>query len=227
MKREDLVETLGRLGYSLVEPKRPMLSERHVLATLEELAGSTEPRLVEGFPVVLASCARRGIELDLKELLHRDVPDSPGQRDLEKLILLSSDLLESEGLDRPEGFDEILDTLRSRFGKLIDSDAVRLESGILLSVERLRNTLRRYAADLVSSEISEQRERNTQKRTFALHFHLSTLFSTKQKELVLKKLNGEPLTKTEQEYYSRVVKKKLEALADSELRKVALALTRK
>ena len=32
-----------------------------------------------------------------------------------------------------------------------------------------------------------------------------------------------PMTKTEQEYYSRVVKKKLEALADSEVKKIAVA----
>jgi hypothetical protein len=36
-----------------------------------------------------------------------------------------------------------------------------------------------------------------------------------------------PFTKTEQEYYSRIVKKKLEALANSEIRKIASALTKK
>jgi len=56
---------------------------------------------------------------------------------------------------------------------------------------------------------------------------LSTLFPPTQKELVLKKLNGEPLTKTEQEHYSRIVKKKLEALANSEIRKIASSLTKK
>jgi hypothetical protein len=53
---------------------------------------------------------------------------------------------------------------------------------------------------------------------------LSTLFSSKQKELVLKKFNGEPLNKTEKEYFSRTVKKKLKALNNSEVRKVAKAL---
>ena len=57
--------------------------------------------------------------------------------------------------------------------------------------------------------------------------HLSTLFSPKQKELVLKKLKVEPFTKTEQEYYSRVVKKKLEALTNSELRRIATKLVKK
>ena len=56
---------------------------------------------------------------------------------------------------------------------------------------------------------------------------LFKLFSPKQKELVLKKYNGEPLTKTEQEYYSRVVKKKIGALANSELRRIATVLAKK
>jgi hypothetical protein len=40
-------------------------------------------------------------------------------------------------------------------------------------------------------------------------------------------LKREPFTKTEREYYSRVVKKKLEAIADSELNEIADRLTKK
>jgi hypothetical protein len=57
-----------------------------------------------------------------------------------------------------------------------------------------------------------------------------TLLNIKEstKELVLKKYNGEPLNKTEQEYFSRKVKKKLEAMTNKEVRKVtAAALNRK
>ena len=44
----------------------------------------------------------------------------------------------------------------------------------------------------------------------------------------MKKYNGEPLNKTEQEYFSRKVKKKLEAMTNKEVRKVATAaLSRK
>ena len=44
----------------------------------------------------------------------------------------------------------------------------------------------------------------------------------------MKKYNGEPLNKTEQEYFSRKVKKKLEAMTSKEVIKVATAvLTRK
>jgi hypothetical protein len=99
--------------------------------------------------------------------------------------------------------------------------------GLSVSTERLRNTLRRYATDLERLESAREKERERKLRSFQLNLHFSTLFPPKQKELVLKKLNGEPLTKTEQEYYSRIVKKKLEALANSEIRKIASSLTKK
>jgi len=54
---------------------------------------------------------------------------------------------------------------------------------------------------------------------------LDLLFSKKQKELVFKKLEGQHLTKTEREYYSRVVKKKLAAIAAPEMQDLAIALT--
>ena len=54
-----------------------------------------------------------------------------------------------------------------------------------------------------------------------LEYALSQVFSPKQKELFLKKLKGEKLSKTEKEYSSRVVKKKAMALANSELHTLA------
>jgi hypothetical protein len=44
------------------------------------------------------------------------------------------------------------------------------------------------------------------------------------KELFKKKLEGLPLNKTEQEYYSRTVKKKVVALANSELHSLSKKL---
>jgi hypothetical protein len=146
---------------------------------------------------------------------------------LEKLLLVAADLLDSENLQRPEGFNDILESLRSRYGKLLDAEVVALESGVSLSTERLRNTLRRYAADLSSSASAGQRQRDKQQRSFQVNLHLGTLLSPKQRELVLKRLEGKPLSKTEQEYYSRVVKKKLEALANSDVRRIAVTLLRR
>ncbi|MFH1429823.1 MAG: hypothetical protein ABIH39_08805 [Candidatus Margulisiibacteriota bacterium] len=47
--------------------------------------------------------------------------------------------------------------------------------------------------------------------------HLDQIFSSKQKELFMKKINGKELTKTEKEYFSRTVKKKVLAMANQDL----------
>jgi hypothetical protein len=46
---------------------------------------------------------------------------------------------------------------------------------------------------------------------------LSLFFTDRQLEIIYKKYDGEILTKTEKEYYSRSIKKKLQALADENI----------
>ncbi len=59
------------------------------------------------------------------------------------------------------------------------------------------------------------------KEELGLEYALSQVFSPKQKELFFKKLKREKLSKTEREYFSRVVKKKALALANAELHRLA------
>ena len=224
MKREELVFNLARLGYSLVTPEGQEVGEDQVVELLAELVDSKDLRLVEGFPVVLANCAQRGMNLDFAALLAKHKPRSHKRQALEKLLLLSSDLLTQEGLDKPAGLEEVKKSFKNKYGDLLANEAMTLGAKTSLSTERLRNTLRRYSSTLETSRSRRKREKDKQRRSFQLNYFLSTLFSPKQKELVLKKLNGEPLNKTEKEYFSRTVKKKLEALNNSGVRKVAKAL---
>jgi hypothetical protein len=224
MKREDLVFSLARLGYSLVSPEAQEVGEDQVVELLDELVDSKDLRLVEGFPVVLANCAQRGLDLDFEALLAKYKPRSRKRQNLEKLLLLSSDLLTQEGLDKPEGLEKVKKSFKTKYGDLLAHDVLTLGAKTSLSTERLRNTLRRYVTSLEASRSTRKKEKDNQRRSFQLNYFLSTLFSPKQKELVLKKLKGEPLNKTEQEYFSRTVKKKLQALNNSEVRKVAKAL---
>jgi len=228
MKKEDLVSNLGRLGYTLLRPEPAIVKEHEVFDLLDELAGSEDSRLVEGFPVVLANCAQRDLVLDFRSLLSRNKSDSRKQQALEKLLLLSFTLLVQQGLDKPKNLESLSKSLEAKHGDLLAKDFVDLGNQVSLSTERLRNTLKRYAADISTSKSTRDRAKNRQRRAFQLNYYLSTLFAPKQKELVLKKFNGEPLNKTEQEYFSRKVKKKLEAVTSKEVIKVATAvLTRK
>jgi hypothetical protein len=227
MNKDELITALGELGYRLFTPEKDMLSSKKFFDVLDELSACEDSRLIEAFPVVLANCAHRGIKLDIRGLLSRYNRGNQRRANLEKLIMASSDLLAQEGLDKPEGLDGTLEPLRVKYGDLLKEEVLDLGKHRTISIERLRNALRRYAIDLGRAESFRERDRQKQFRSFQLDLHLSTLFPPKQKELILKKLKGDPLTKTEQEYYSRVVKKKLEGLANGELRKIALALTKK
>jgi len=226
MKKEELISALGALGYRLFTKENERVNRGKVLDVLDELSGSEDSRLIEAYPVVLANCAHRGIKLDISGLLSRYGQRSHSRSNLEKLILASCDLLAEEGLDQPEGLEHILKTLRPKYGDLLKGEVVGLGKHRSVSTERLRKTLRRYAIDLERHESAREKDRRKQLRSFQLELHLSTLFPPKQKELILKKLNGGPLSKTEKEYYSRVVKKKLQGLANKELRKIALTLTK-
>jgi hypothetical protein len=227
MNKEDLIFNLGRLGYALVRPETRKVKDYEVLELLDELAESEDPRLVEGFPVVLANCAQKDLKLNFRTLLSRQKSDSCKQQALEKLLLLSSTLLTQQGLDKPKNLESLSKSLKAKYGDLLAGDVVDLGNKVSLSTERLRNTLKRYFADLSTSKSTRDRAKNLQRRSFQLNYYLSTLFAPKQKELVLKKYHGESLNKTEQEYFSRKVKKKLEAMTNKEVMKVAAALTKK
>jgi len=210
MKRENLIVSLGNLGYPILSKDKNKMRKSEIIDVLDALVDLDEPRLIEGFPVILAHCAHRRSNLDL-----------------ETLLLLSAEMLNLENLQLPSGLENIANSLKTKYGNLISSEAVNLENGISLSIERLRNTLKRYASNFETQKSDKEKAADRQKKSFQLHLHLSTLFSPKQKELVFKKYNKEPLTKTEQEYYSRVVKKKIMALTNSELRRIATALAKK
>jgi len=226
MEKEKLITALGQLGYQVFSAGGIHIGAKKVYDVLYELASSTDARLIEAFPVVLANCAHKGINLDFGTMLSRYSARSQKRHILEKLILVSVSLLKQEGFEKPEGINGITKELVLKYGDPLVDENMGLGKGLSISIDRLRNTLKRYATDLGKSESAREKERGKQFRSFQMNLHLNTLFPPKQKELVLRKLNGEPLTKTEQEYYSRIVKTKLEALANSEIRKIATALTK-
>jgi hypothetical protein len=91
-----------------------------------------------------------------------------------------------------------------------------------LSAERVKLAFRRYSRPVVRS----LQGLLAKKEEFGLEYSLSQVFSPKQKELFLKKLKGEKFTKTENEYFSRTVRKKALALANPELHRLARELLR-
>ena len=222
MNKNKLLKQLRELGYPLFETEKAL----DVNETLAEVVKSKDMRLWEGFPLLLANSLERGLfDYKVSEMHLRGVFDKNHFQNLMlmslalykhlKLTLPNAKKLYNTTFFRKKTFDKFL----KQFKRKEDLS----ELGKKLSSVRMVNTFKSYF---------RQKEANLEKYTrmdeeFGLEYALSQVFSDKQKELFMKKLHGDKLTKTEREYYSRSVKKKVLALANSNLHDLALKLVKK
>ena len=204
-------------------PKK--ISENQIVIILDALASSDDTEVVARFPAVLAICARRGLALNSQALFSRYWETSPKRQNLEKLLLISAALFDLQGLKAPKNLDKIAASLKPRYRDLLPGGEFQLSSGMNISIEDLQDTLKVYtSSQLNPSEVKAQKLRS---KSDSLDVYLDRLFSPKQKELVLNKRDGRAFTKTEREYYSRIVRKKLEAIASEKLVELARKLVSK
>jgi len=218
-KDKSLTKRLEALGFPLFEAK----DNEDANLALADMVKAGELRLWEGFPVVLANSAERGLfDYDkAKERLPRLYKEYLGS-----LVAMSLALYRALGA-RFSWADTLYSALspeRKRefrtFLRLLKKGADLKVAGQSMSGQRLKSTFRNYFTK-VSSGFSELL---AAKEELGLEYALSQVFSPKQKELFLKKLKGEKLTKTENEYFSRAVKKKALALANTELHRLSQKL---
>ena len=218
MENKQLLNKLNRLGYPLVETTDGF----DVNETLAEVVKTNNARYWEGFPVLLANAAKEG-EFKYKkvdELLKK----KEERENFKQLFLFSLALykLNNFHYDWSSAYGQsILDPndkerVRGYKNYLLKSEEVKVGSH-QFSTERVKKTFQRY----FTSEGEELKNLSAKQDDLSLEFALSQVFSPKQKNLFLKKLKGEVLTKTEREYFSRTVKKKTAALANSELHHLA------
>ena len=94
-----------------------------------------------------------------------------------------------------------------------------------ISIKDLQNTLKAYTGSQLKPSVIQVKK--SPLNADSLDVYLDRLFSPKQKELVLKKRDSKAFTKTEREYYSRIVRKKLDAIASEKLVELARKLVYK
>ncbi len=219
MTDKQLLNSVAKLGLPMFEPEE----EFDVNETLAEVVKSREARLWEGFPVLLANAVNDyRFSLDqVERMLNRG---QLGQ--LQRLVLLSLAVYDVQNLTLPWA-NKLLKNLRNDDRVLVKQWRNKLAhdqkvtwDDVEFDPQRLRNAFSLYFEQ--SGERSRRRKEKYEE--YSLEHALSQLFSPKQKELFKKKLEGLPLTKTENEYYSRTVKKKVVALANSELHALARKL---
>lgn len=230
--KNQLLDDLARYGYELFVPATASTPEK----VLEALLKQDDARLLEGFPVVLANAMSQNRVLEWeKSAWHPVKTFSAKLRDrLTVMLGLSALLFELFGMK--EHCDRVSKLLRRLMGvkeekkqadllkdPFLSSEGLELVtegSTVELSADRLKNSFRNY----VVHQSGSGKELEAQKNALEYELRLSALFTARQKELLTKRLAGKPMTKTEKEYYSRVVKKRLNALADPRLHEMARAL---
>ena len=209
----------------LKDPGQKKISENQIVIILDALASSDDTEVVARFPAVLAICARRGLALNSQALFSRYWETSPKRQNLEKLLLISEAIFDRQGLKAPINLDKIAASLKAKYGDLLPGGEFQLSSGMCISIEELQNTLAVYTSGHSRSAVAQTQKSSL--KSDSLDLYLDRLFSPKQKELVLKKRDAKSFTKTECEYYSRTVRKKLEAIANEPLVELARKLVYK
>jgi hypothetical protein len=217
-------DALHLLNSILELSEQRKVSPPQVMIILDALAAAQDPALVSRFPAVLALCGRRGIELNSSNLLGRYWESNPKRQNLEKLLFVSAELFRRENMAAPLHLRQIAESLKARHAALAAADYVQLTGGPRVAVADMLSALKQFAAERPPSRKLPAPE---VPRGGSVHLgaRLELLFSEKQKELIFKKVKQQPMTKTEREYYSRVVKKKLAAIAAPEIQELATALT--
>lgn len=219
MDKNQLLKKTKALGYPLFEIEEPI----DVNATLAEVVLSSDRRLWEGFPVMLANSLERRL-FNYEKVL--SCLTGPREKNLfHRLVMMSLALYEylevelsfADKFQKSVFFDrKVYKDFISHFKEEKDLDDIE---GIMSS-ERVVNSFKNYfkRAGINLKEVAEMQDE------FELEYAMSQIFSKKQKEIFLKKLKAEKLTKTEREYYSRSIKKKVLALANPDLHKLASKL---
>ena len=217
MENKQLLEKLNRMGFSLLETTEAF----DVNETLAEVVKSEDVRYWEGFPVILANAAKEGLFEYAKVESYLKKPGLKEQ--LKALFLLSLVLYKLNGLAfnwaKPYG-ESLSREDKDAFRKYMTyfRDDVEFDvTGCRFNPERMKKVFMNY----FTLEANETRAMLDRSDELSLEFALSQVFSPKQKELFKKKLKGEPLTKTDREYFSRSVKKTVTALANPELHRLA------
>lgn len=221
MQVKTLKHRLAELGFPLLETE----GAQDANLTLAEVAESRDLRLWEGFPVVLANSAERGL-FDY----HKLKPRLSRTADRERFVsLLAMALALYKALNLKFAWANKLYQLLPAQGKRqFAKFAAKLKGNgsfevrhQVMSGERLKSVFNNYYGQSNQTGLSGLLSAGEE---LGLEYALSQVFSPKQKELFLKRLKREKLTKTENEYFSRAVRKKVRALANPQLHRLAQRL---
>jgi len=220
MKNSELLKRVNALGFPLFGVEE----DQNANLTLADMVKSRDLRLWEGFPVVLANSAEKGLFNYDKVNWYLKKPFDKSY--LASLMVMSLALYEFFNLNfswADKFYKSLSDNRKNEFDGFLEKFKHNADFNVAnreMSTQRLKTVFNNYF-NQVQNKLNELL---SVKDELGFEYSLSQVFSPKQKELFLKKLKREKLTKTEKEYFSRVVKKKVLALANPELHHLAQKL---
>jgi hypothetical protein len=220
IKNKNFLKRLSELGFPLFEIEEKLDAN----ITLTDIVKIKDLRIWEGFPVVLANSAEKNLFNYRKAKRYLNKPSDKFYFDL--LILMSFALYKSLNIKfywAEKLYDRFLLNKKKDLNRFLSSFKKNQNFKIgkyLISSQRVKSIFNNY---FVKTQ-TELDKFISVKEELSLEYALSQIFSPKQKELFLKKLKREKLTKTEREYFSRRVRKKVVALANPKLYQLAQRL---
>jgi hypothetical protein len=217
LEKQLLMRNAERYGYQLVGPSGMQASE-----VLKQMVGEKDGRVLEGVPVVLTNMLMTQQPLVLKDA--EGALNHALQRRFRMLVAVTYHFLfwvpGSETVRK-----QLYQYLKEREPSLIAVVKDKLEAraqlnigaGVNLDVERLENTYKNYVVQQLMETQNSLTRKVEERRESYLQQALGELFTEKQRALMFKMMQHEPLTKTEREYYSRVVKPRMKALRNQDV----------
>ncbi|MFU8857315.1 MAG: hypothetical protein ACNA8S_09970 [Deferrisomatales bacterium] len=214
-----LLENLAKLGMPFLEVTEGV----DVSETIAEVVKSHDKRFWEGFPVLMANASKR-TTIAVDEISRKLNEDQ--KKEFRKLLMLTLALFSVYHLSYSWS-EEFKRGLSGDEKNLVIFWRNRISRGLQVSLDGEEfdaGRLRKYFSLYLSESARNGKDKKQRFEDLSLEYAQSQIFSPKQKEIFNKKWEGAVLTKTEQEYYSRTVKKKVVALANSELHALAKRL---
>jgi len=214
MKHEDLLKGAAELGFKLPEQQKTV----DVNKTLAEAVISRDTRFWTAFPAMAANAAEEGGFNPGVVSAHLQAHEKDNFR---ALLLMSAALYRHLGLrfrwakTAVSGFDR--GAIGNYLLKFAGNGVIKIGPEELRAQE-IRDCF--LAGFRQSAERLKKAE--TVREQLGLEYALARIFPPGQKRLFMKKLRGDALTKTEREYFSRVIRKKAQALANEDLHRMAV-----
>lgn len=221
-ENKKLLEQLSYLGLPLSSVQAPI----NVNELIADTVKSKSAGLWESFPLLLANSNQHGgfSYKKVKELLENNflsflfknlvLLSLAFYRYLNLKFIWADKLLNHFVFPDNEKFDAFFRCLKKNRDIVIFERKLRLK--------RMKQVFNSY----FKPDSLEIKDLRTRRDNLSLEYAMSQIFTPKQKELFLKKFRGQKMSKTEREYFSRVIRKKVLALANPELHNLANATLR-